>query len=294
VPALTDGADAQQAEYRYPDFLCVGAQKAGTSWLDRNLRRHPALWLPPMKELQYFNHIHMPSNRKWTTRQRRERGTQMLRNYTEKRSPEEWDLRRIARLADISAGPVSDDWYGRIFSLAEPKQLCGEVTPDYCTLPDEGIRHVLRLSPEVRIMLSLRDPIERSWSHIRMIAEARGMSEAAEMETMAANIDQVRRADYPAMIANWRRFIPQDRLHILFMDDIASDPTSVLKSVCGFLGVKFREKKFAKSTNAIHVGKPREIPPRVLALLKTRLRPIYDRLGEIYPEIAARWAARHY
>ena len=38
-----------------PDFLCIGAQKSGTSWLDANLRFHPELWLPPAKELHYFD-----------------------------------------------------------------------------------------------------------------------------------------------------------------------------------------------------------------------------------------------
>ena len=38
-----------------PDFLVIGAQRAGTTWLHRVLRQHPALWLPPVKELHYFD-----------------------------------------------------------------------------------------------------------------------------------------------------------------------------------------------------------------------------------------------
>ena len=38
-----------------PDFLVIGAQKAGTSWLYRNLRPHPELYLPKAKELHYFD-----------------------------------------------------------------------------------------------------------------------------------------------------------------------------------------------------------------------------------------------
>ena len=34
-----------------PDFLCVGAQKGGTSWLYRQLEAHPDFWMPPVKEL---------------------------------------------------------------------------------------------------------------------------------------------------------------------------------------------------------------------------------------------------
>jgi hypothetical protein len=38
-----------------PDFLCVGAQKAGTSWLYRELEPHPDFWMPPVKELHYLD-----------------------------------------------------------------------------------------------------------------------------------------------------------------------------------------------------------------------------------------------
>ena len=58
-------ADVERALYRYgllsparvpfPDFLGIGAQKAGTTWLHENLRRHPELFLPEEKELHYFD-----------------------------------------------------------------------------------------------------------------------------------------------------------------------------------------------------------------------------------------------
>jgi hypothetical protein len=40
-----------------PDFLCMGAQKGGTSWLHRQLERHPDFWMPPVKELHYLNSL---------------------------------------------------------------------------------------------------------------------------------------------------------------------------------------------------------------------------------------------
>ena len=39
----------------YPDFIGIGAQKGGTSWLHTNLEKHPQIWLPPMKELHYLD-----------------------------------------------------------------------------------------------------------------------------------------------------------------------------------------------------------------------------------------------
>lgn len=293
--APAGGDDEPAVEFRYPDFLCIGAQKAGTTWLDKNLRRHPKLWLPPMKELQYFSHLHIPAARRWTTRQRRERGTQLLRRYIAATEPEDWDYRYIARVADIVAGPITDGWYGRMFSLARPAQICGEVTPDYCTLPEEGIRHVLRLAPDVKIILSLRDPIERSWSHIRMTARAQGVSEKIDkLEQFARNVDQLQRADYPQIIANWRKFVPAERFMVIFMDDIIAEPNTVLEEVCGFLGVKYRDKPFQKAADPVHVGAKQDIPDAVLQSLKTSLKPVYDGIAALYPDIGARWAQRYY
>src|SRR3954454_22181194 len=45
-----------------PDFLCIGAQKAGTGWLYEQLRSHPDFWMPPMKELHYFDRLAAPND----------------------------------------------------------------------------------------------------------------------------------------------------------------------------------------------------------------------------------------
>lgn len=39
-----------------PDFLCIGTYRAGTTWLWRNLKKHPEIFLPNEKELMFFSH----------------------------------------------------------------------------------------------------------------------------------------------------------------------------------------------------------------------------------------------
>jgi hypothetical protein len=41
-----------------PDFICIGMQKAGTTWLAANLGRHPSAWIPSIKEIHYFDETH--------------------------------------------------------------------------------------------------------------------------------------------------------------------------------------------------------------------------------------------
>jgi hypothetical protein len=56
---IDDGRDGEEHHWSTgdacPDFLCVGAQKAGTSWLYHQLTLHPDFWMPPIKELHYFD-----------------------------------------------------------------------------------------------------------------------------------------------------------------------------------------------------------------------------------------------
>jgi hypothetical protein len=280
--------------FRFPDFICIGAQKAGTTWLDRNLRRHPKLWLPPIKELQYFNDLYLPPSREWTAAYRRDHGRAQLHRYIGGVPEENWNYRHIAGLADIINGPISDDWYGRIFSLTKPEQICGEVSPDYAGLPEEGIRHILRLAPDVRIVLSLRDPIERSWSHLRMLARTHHGSELSQLEQFARLDDLVQRTDYPGIIARWRKHVSNKRFLVVFMDDIASKPVLVLEQIFAFLGTRFPSRRFWNASDPVHVGQEMEIPPSIYAIFKERLRPIYEGITVLYPEIGAAWWERHY
>jgi len=48
-----------------PSFLGIGAQKAGTTWLHDALASHPKFFLPPIKEVHYFNRHHKRSNISW-------------------------------------------------------------------------------------------------------------------------------------------------------------------------------------------------------------------------------------
>jgi len=91
-----------------PDFLCVGAQKAGTSWLYHQLDFHPDFWMPPIKELHYFDTLSRVKRRKPP-------------RYQDER--DQWFL---ARLVELSALPYID--LGTYSQLFAPKQDFFRVT----------------------------------------------------------------------------------------------------------------------------------------------------------------------
>lgn len=187
---------------RYPDFVCIGSQKAGTTWLEFILRQHPGVWTPQVKEIQYFNQLYISSHRSWIPGHRDEHATGALLEHISKLScGQRPDWSKISELTAVVRDDVSDEWYGRIFAHANEEQKAGEFTPEYALLPEEGVKHLLRLNPEVKIIFLVRDPIDRAWSHMRMLL-SHGMNCASDEELAEwVKLADIRdRCDYSATI----------------------------------------------------------------------------------------------
>ena len=128
------------------DFLGIGVQKAGTSWLWKNLRQHPSIWMPPRKELHYFDRsLNYPSpsylvsqylinrllGKEHYNKQFRKILISELGGAIYKKDWERfrWSLR-------YCLGTYNDDWYLSLFKLGEGK-LKGEITAGACHLCEE-------------------------------------------------------------------------------------------------------------------------------------------------------------
>jgi len=285
-----------QEPVRFPDFLGVGVQKCGTSWLDDHLRSHPALWLPAIKEIHYFDAryiSHSHDDPEWPNKLRKIRVIDSLKWHFERVAPESWDFAVLAQLAHIGRGALTDEWYGTVFAAAAPHQLCGEFTPDYAYLPDAGIAHLKSLSPDLKIIISLRDPIDRAWSEIRMVAQDQGLSSESDLHDIAAQAEVIQRSDYAELLTRWGRFIPAERICVTFVDDIARSPQSVMDTVCTFLDVPADAAVFQDLEHPINLGETRPMPPGLYKFLKQQLRGRYREFAHLYPERAREWAARH-
>src|SRR5215207_874121 len=154
----------------FPNFLVIGAQKAGTTWLHRNLQTHPRIWMPKEKELHYFDEKirtdtsikdklfgKQPTDERWRRQVKRQ-----LRGYKKKFSLQDfaWDSKYFLM-------KPSDEWYASLFEQGRGK-ITGETTPDYSILGRKVIAHVHEIMPETKIVLMMRNPIERAWSQTLM------------------------------------------------------------------------------------------------------------------------------
>lgn len=287
-----------RARLRFPDFVCIGAQKAGTTWLYRNLRAHPEVWLPPVKELHYFDQLYVdtPGHQQAADEHRRARAKRaiaQLRSESEEDAPSV-DLRAASAIA---TGVVSDDWYGSLFALAPGSAVCGEITGSYALLPDEGVDHLVRLSPDVKILLLVRDPIDRAWSHVQMLHRKGSPHRQRQFEPapiLELDSRVLSRSRYSTTLDTYRRRIGADSIWIGDFDRLTGEPTALLRDVCAFLDVDFDQEMFPYVHRRIHEGLPREMEGQAYERLKAALAPEYDELMNILPEAAARWRARHF
>jgi hypothetical protein len=173
------------------DFLCVGPQRTGTTWLYKVLQQHSALYLPEsVKETMFFDRHY-------------ERGA---------------------------------DWYASYFENSQVEQICGEIAPTYFDNSDVPQR-IHQFAPNPDIIISLRHPAERAFSlfihHLRKGRVPRDFWLAIEQKPRVLSAGR-----YATHIPRWQSTFGQDQVHVLFLDDIRSDPQAVINKVCEWLGVE--------------------------------------------------------
>ena len=263
-------ATVDPAGLRKPDLLCIGAQKAGTSWLHEMLGSRPDVFVPPFKELHFFDHKFIPGHRKWV-RVHVSRGVAAARRrHLDKGRA---DPRFLAYLDRIGTEPMfTRRWYGHVFSRARADQVCLDVTPEYGGLPPEGIAFACEFLPKARFLFIVRAPLDRALSQLKMNVGRKAAfdgSEAAWTQA-AANPDLEDRGAYALHLPRWQAAVGE-RLRILPYGRIGRDPLGFMREVEVFAGLPPHTYRDLK--RRVWASPPLEVPKAVVADLARRTAP---------------------
>lgn len=280
---------------RAPDFLGIGAKKAGSTWLYQNLFHHPQLWMPPVKELQYFDVLYLAERAERAARaqiDRKDAAFHFLRSACLHAGFADVGRPWTALAGHIHGAQLSDAWYLDVFGYAPADRRCGEITPEYALLGPSGVAHALRLNPALKAILLVRDPIERALSDLNMqVAQEPSLSP----KTVLGYEDLARRSDYATILSTWRGALGADRVFVAPFDAIARAPLALLERLCGFLQVSFEAPAFPSAGQTVFAGPETAPSDAAYRALRARFEPIYDALpAHLDPEIVADWRARHY
>ena len=276
-----------------PDALCIGAQKGATTWLYKNLGYHPLVWLPPIKELNFFTSVHVLGHRADDARHRQEQIRESRVWWQHAADRAEDRRQRLMLLEHLADERMTDAWYAGIFDFRGPDQVAIDISPEYCLLPREAVRHAVSINPKVRVIALVRDPVERALSHAAMLA-GDGADEAAIWRILGSESLGVlmRYSDYPRWLGRWRGLTPPGSMFVATMRQIRDEPQGVLGRLCGFLGLPFHADLFPEAEEPVFTGRRRSVTtPEMRSFLRERMGRIYDELAEQWPELAAHFAA---
>lgn len=270
---------------RAPDFFGIGAEKCGTTWLWQMFRDHPQIGVPLPKELRYFSSRHLG-----TGFNNFNALVDLLDGRTENEALTHIKSGRLARELRIALG--GDPAYLRVFGGLNEKAV-GDITPQYCALPPEGVDHMKRVAPDARIIMMLRDPVSRTISAGKMKAREKfGALSQENIRTHSLVDFQIRMSRYSVMLDRFEEAFP-GKVFVGFIDDIASAPLGLLADLCAFLEVDYSPDYFTRLDVVANEGAKFSVSVDLKRHLYGMLSEEYDLLEARFPERVAGWRAQY-
>lgn len=192
---------------RWPGFFIVGAMRAATTSLYHYLGQHPDVFMSPVKEPHFFS-----------------------------------DYGDVA-WADGEPDAASLEAYRDLFADAGDAALVGEASTSYLCDPRAPDRIHDRI-PDARILVSLRDPVERAWSHFRMNRDGTSRDLRTLLEDLDRDDPDWRRryrflweGFYAEPVRRYRdRFGPEQVL-VVTVDQLKADALGLLEEIAGFVDI---------------------------------------------------------
>lgn len=283
-----------------PDFIGIGMERSGTSWLFKNLAVHPGIWMPPIKEIHYFDEVEQgrdfPRLRRHMLSRIRSRAAHIVRFPSRPELYKNTVLEYVAWDAAFFGCRRSDSWYRGLFAERFTKgRVCGEITPAYAGLSKDSVWGVVNAFPGTKFILMLRHPYARLKSgliHYFTIENKRSRVGAVEMEAWLARDDVRRKSSIARVMENWATQVGEDKLFIGVQNDDTAKAGAFLREVYGFLGVDtaFRPPVdfMATRVNSPDAAKI-DIPDSVDALMRDFSDAEMRRLEKDWPHIAKIW-----
>lgn len=208
-----------------PDFLVIGAPKAGTSALHEALRAHPQVHVPSgarpyEKEPKYFMCEDAPPP--------------AYCGPGDAHSQQEWVWRRRD--------------YEALFAAAPEGTLRGESTPFY--LWSKGAkRRIAEQLPDVKLIAIVRDPIDRAYSNWMHLWVDGLEPEADFLMAFAAEAERVDRGyapfwrygdlgRYGEQLRDLYSLVDPQRVLVLRFASLIDEPAATLDAVCRHLGIE--------------------------------------------------------
>ena len=196
-------------------------------------------------------------------------------------------------------------------------KVTGDFSNNYSFIDPRRIRFIHKVMPQLKLIVLLRDPVEREWSEfIHNVTEAKKEVEDLSEAEVFARLEKsalLRAGGYNAVLDKWLEYFPTEQMFIGLQSDIKRDPKQLLSDVFTFLGVSaevdwatfpyeavilppvnreyqlegfdpWRGVEVSNYTSAAN-----DIPEAYEAFLRQKLQPELTRLSQRFGSRVAHW-----
>lgn len=200
-----------------PNFLIVGAAKSGTTSLYYYLKRHPEIYMSDMKETMFF--------------------VSEIYSNISRNDPRHY-------IADKKIALSKD--YPSLFKLATTEKAIGEASTPYLYYHKIAIPKIKKYLGEVKIIIILRNPVERAYSSYYHLTTKDGV-EKASFEDFLKKEEQRKMENWDILnfpidlgfyYGQVKAYLNKFRkVKIVLLDDLKNNPQKLLKELYSFLEV---------------------------------------------------------
>lgn len=276
------------------DYIIIGAQKAGTSWITDRFRELSDFEFMPIKEIHHFNRKYQDSisfPTKFKDRLKHKRWVKKVFIYL---------LVKIFKtgfsfswIINLLFKDYDDEWYINFFKPM--KKIKGDNTPCYSILHLEDIQKMKLLAPNAKIIFCLRNPIDRIWSSYRFDLTHKftkkndGETEMQFFERIALGNFSKDRTNYLETIKRYKSVYGENQMLVTYYDKLKENPKEFLTEIVDFVGGDSANIEKIKGLNnvsnkSVKTDIPEEYHSKIIKLYRPMMKEMSNKFGS-YPKI---------
>lgn len=293
-------------ELQWPDsvfrvVICVGAQKAATTFLHENFAQDRRIHVPKTKEVHYWDSFD-GSFKRFTLKRAK---LQLRRALSRQAPPYKFTKQSILRnLGDelalakmrLVGKPPHACYRDYLLRGYNGEPVIFESTPNYALSSSLIFRQMAAISNETRILLVMRDPVERMWSAAKYLLKNKVRSGSASIEDVRNfYLSQIRNptssgfrhSAYELTLQAIEQAGVADQLCVLFFETLASEVENGV--LCNLLGLApMLNHKEKKNSHEQHFPLEQDLLDEGIEAFSKTYRTIHERYSSRVPD---RWHA---
>ena len=298
-------------KHKGPDFIGIGGHKCASSWLWNVLSQEKSVWVPPRKELHYFDRSSKypsPSHLSESKLIKRIIGLDaanirwkgiLVKDFGITALHYDWKFHRkcldnMRWYGRYYFNNYSHDWYSSLFEHnGDNIKACGEITPSYSLLSVNDLDQISQLYPDIKIIFIMRNPVDRAWSNVKhSIANKQGRNNNKTINKYSSDIEIIKfiespdveaRGNYLEILERIESVFRADQVFLDFYDNVVEEPKVLLNRLSQFLALDDNAFEHIDLQSKFYMSEQRNIPTSISVYLAQKYLMDIELMAQKFP-----------